>query len=286
MKRLFDGLCNMRKNLLLHAIIISFLFFLSPIVHAEEEKSLTYTDSVTGMEFVLVKGGCFDMGDIFGDGDGDERPVHEVCVDDFYMGKYEVTQGQWEEVMKNNPSKYRKGKNHPVARVSWYDIQNFIRNLNVKAGRHYRLPAEAEWEYAARSGGKRYKYSWGNGGPEGNIAGDEVKMVSSKRTRPIWDGHYDKYVYSAPVGSFRVNEFGLYDMTGNLWEWCSDWYGADFYRYSPVNNPKGPSGGSSRILRGGSWNNGPGYVRISFRNSYTPNNGRNAVGFRLAMTPR
>ena len=106
MKRLFDGLCNMRKNLLLHAIIISFLFFLSPIVHAEEEKSLTYTDSVTGMEFVLVKGGCFDMGDIFGDGDGDERPVHEACVDDFYMGKYEVTQGQWEEVMKNNPSKY------------------------------------------------------------------------------------------------------------------------------------------------------------------------------------
>lgn len=114
-----------------------------------------FKDPVTGMEFVFIKGGCFDMGDTFGDGRADEKPVHEVCVGDFYIGIYEVTQAQWEKVMGNNPSKFKGGGNYPVERVSWNDIQDFIERLNRQGGKRYRLPTEAEWEYAARSGGKK-----------------------------------------------------------------------------------------------------------------------------------
>ena len=123
----------------------------------------SYTDPTTGMEFVFVKGGCYQMGDTFGDGYSDEKPVHEVCVDDFYIGKYEVTQAQWEKVMGNNPSYFKNCDNCPVEQVSWNDIQEFINRLNSKAGGNkYRLPTEAEWEYAARSGEKREKYSGGD----------------------------------------------------------------------------------------------------------------------------
>jgi len=119
----------------------------------------TYTYTIMSMEFVFVKGGCFDMGDNFGDGFSDENPVHEVCVDDFYIGKYEVTQGQWEEVMGNNPSKFQHGKNYPVENVSWNDVQGFIKKLNNKTDKSYRLLTEAEWEYVARSVGKREKWA-------------------------------------------------------------------------------------------------------------------------------
>lgn len=129
-----------------------------------------FTDPVTGMEFVFIKGGCFEMRDPFGDGDKDEKPVHQVCVDDFYLGKYEVTQGQWEKVMGNNPSYFKNcGGNCPVERVSWNDVQEFISRLNQRSGKRYRLPMEAEWEYAARSGGRgrsgrarAARENWGN----------------------------------------------------------------------------------------------------------------------------
>jgi len=119
----------------------------------------TYQDPVTGMEFVLVKGGCFRMGDTFGDGSADEQPVHRVCVKDFYLGKYEVTQGQWKEVMGSNPSRFQEGDNYPVESVNWIDAQNFIAKLKQRTGKDFCLATEAEWEYAARSGGKKEQWA-------------------------------------------------------------------------------------------------------------------------------
>lgn len=150
----------------------------------------------------------------------------------------------------------------------------------------YRLPTESEWEYAARSGEKGYKFSWGDGGPSGkrggNIADEAMKRALS--VTGAWEGYDDGYVYTAPVGSFDPNEFGLYDMTGNVWEWCWDWYGGDYYKNSPKKNPQGPSGGHSRVARGGSWNNKPNNVRAANRNNETPDNSNNNIGFRLSST--
>lgn len=227
----------------------------------------TYTDPETGMEFVLVKGGCFQMGDTFGDGRSDEKPAHEVCVDDYYIGKYEVTQGQWKNVRGNNPSRFSNcGDNCPVEQVSWDDIQDYIRILNQRTGKTYRLPTEAEWEYAARSGGKSEKYAGGN----------DVDTVA-------W---YDNNSGSRthPVGQKQPNGLGIYDMTGNVWEWCQDWYGDGYYKSSPKDNPQGPSSGSYRVLRGGSWSNNAANSRATDRNSVSPGYRSSGLGFRLART--
>ncbi len=231
----------------------------------------------TGMEMVFVKGGCYQMGDTFGDGDSDEKPVHEVCVDDFYIGKYEVTQGQWKAIMGNNPSYFKDcGDNCPVEDVSWNDIQDFINKLNQKITPSiplnkgglrgmYRLPTEAEWEYAARSGGKSEK--WAGTSNESEL-GDYA-----------W---YDKNSESKthPVGQKKPNGIGLYDMSGNVWEWVNDWYDEDYYKNSPQNNPKGPNSGSLRVNRGGGRGcDEAGDVRVSNRDNFAPQGGR---GFRLA----
>jgi formylglycine-generating enzyme len=280
-----------------------------------------WKDPITDMVFVFVKGGCYEMGDTFGDGDGDEKPVHKVCIDDFYLGKYEVTNAEFEKFISetgyvttaekegtgwgiSGSGKTdwgnKKGINwkhplwqtdtiknkirYPVLQVSWYDTQEYIRWLNQKTGESYRLPTEAEWEYAARSGGKSQKYSWGNMNPSGNIADEPCKRVYQDWT--VWEGYDDGYVYTAPVGSYKPNGLVLYDMTGNVWEWCQDWYGDNYYRSSPVNNPKGPSSGSGRVIRGGSWFNYPRSVRASDRYFNLPPDIRYCfLGFRLARTP-
>lgn len=234
---------------------------------------------------VYIKGGCYQMGDLFDEGDPDEK-VHKVCVEDFFMAEYEVTQKEWRDVMGNNPSRFKKcGDNCPVAQVSWDDVQDFVQNMNKKTGLNYRLPTEAEWEYAAKSKGKKYNYSWGNGAPNGNKGGN-IADEEGKRKYPswdIWEGYKDGFVYSAPVGSFKPNELGLYDMTGNVWEWVSDRYGK--YIQSSARNPKGPSRGPFRVSRGGSWLSRPGTVRVSNRNSGMPNLKNFDMGFRLAKTP-
>lgn len=135
-------------------------FFLIALPRGSGEvRNKEFKDSLTGMEFVFVAGGCYPMGDNFGNGNADEEPVHETCVSDFYIGAYEVTQGQWEKVMGNNPSRFGKGRKYPVEYLSWYEVQEFIRKLNKKTGMNYRLPTEAEWEYAARSRGKKEKWA-------------------------------------------------------------------------------------------------------------------------------
>lgn len=202
------------------------------------ETLANYIDPATGMEFIFVKGGCFMMGDIFGDGEADEKPVHEVCLSDFYMGKYEVTQEQWTKVMGTNPSaNVSCGERCPVDSVSWTDIQRFIEKLNKLSGEKYRLPTEAEWEYAARSGGLEEKWSGTN--DEKNI-GDYMWFNDNAETR----------VHR--VGLKRPNALGLHDMSGNVTEWCLDWYDARYYKRSPKNNPYGPETGERRVLRGGS----------------------------------
>ena len=171
--------------------------------------NFTETRNNLNIQMVAVQGGTFTMGCTSEQGDDcydDERPAHRVTVSDFYIGKYEVTQAQWRAVMGFNPS-YFKGDNLPVETVSWDDVMDFIHKLNSLTGRQYRLPTEAEWEYAAR-GGNNYKYSGSNSA--GNVA---------------WYG-YNSSRTTHPVGTKSANGFGLYDMSGNVYEWCSDWYRA------------------------------------------------------------
>jgi sulfatase modifying factor 1 len=220
---------------------------------------------------VLIKGGCFDMGDIFDTGDTDEIPVHTVCVGDFYLGKTEVTQKQWEEVVGSNPSKF-KDADRPVERISWYDVQDFIEQLNEKAGKHYRLPTEAEWEYAARSGG--FKEEWAGTNSESEI-GEYAWCRSNSRN-----------IGTHSVAGKKPNALGLYDMMGNVWEWCSDWYDRNYYEDSPAKDPEGTVEGSTRVLRGGGWKSKPAQLRTVDRNDFDPSIKKFAnIGFRLARTP-
>jgi len=225
------------------------------------------------MEFAFVKGGCFEMGDTFGVflGGSDEKPVHSVCVGDFHMGKYEVTQAQWEKVMGSNPSHFRKGGSYPVEEVSWNDAQEFIGKLNRMTGKSYRLPTEAEWEYAARSGGKREK--WAGTSSEADLA-DYVWYAKNAGDS------------THPAGEKKPNGLGLYDMSGNVWEWCGDWYGKDYYASSPRDNPTGPSSGESRVYRGGSWYNIPRHVRATHRYCSSPNFRSTDLCFRLVLPAR
>ncbi|MCP4409703.1 MAG: SUMF1/EgtB/PvdO family nonheme iron enzyme, partial [Gammaproteobacteria bacterium] len=224
-----------------------------------------WRDPVTGMEFVWVPEGCFRMGS--NEGESDEKPVHEVCVDGFWMGKYEVAQGQWKQVMGKNPSKFKKGNDHPVETVSWNDVQRFIKKLNFKGHGRFRLPTEAEWEYACRSGGKKEKYCGGN----------DVYQVA-------WHGENWKRGHH-PVGGKASNGLGLYDMSGNAWEWVSDWYDENYYRNSPKNNPKGPSSGATRVNRGGGWLNFQADVRAANRYyDFVPHGRARSLGFRLLRT--
>ena len=219
-------------------------------------------------ELVRVEGGCFQMGNVFGEGNSNEKPVHKVCVEDFYLGKTEVTQGQWRKIMGGNPSHFKRGDDYPVEKVSWNDVQEFIEKLNERGNGRYRLPTEAEWEYACREGGKRVRYGTGK---------DAISSSEANYGRNLGR--------TAPVGSYSANALGLHDMSGNVWEWVSDWYGSDYYGSSPQNNPRGPKAGSLRVKRGGSWTTSPGYLRCANRNWCSPGyGGHTHLGFRLLRT--
>lgn len=211
-------------------------------------------------------------------GRGDEEVQHAVTVKDFYMGKYEVTQSEWVKVMGNNPSRFNNCDQCPVENVSWNDVRAYIKKLNVQTGKKYRLPTEAEWEYAAREGGKNVRF--GNG----KYIADPAEMNFDAKT-------YGDYVYAkkgtyraktTPVGSFQPNALGLYDMSGNVWEWCSDWYGD--YRTTTQTNPTGPEKGTYRVIRGGSWFLEAKLCRVSSRTGDTPLNRSDYLGFRLASS--
>ena len=228
----------------------------------------TFTVKGVSFEMVAVKGGTFTMGctsEQGGDCDNDETS-HRVTLSDYHIGKFAVTQRLWEAVMGSNPS-YFNGDDLPVENVSWNDAQEFIRKLNRETGANFRLPTEAEWEFAARGGNnsKGCKYS----------GGDNINNVA------WYDGNSGGKTHA--VGRKTPNELGIYDMSGNVWEWCQDWYGS--YGGGSQTAPSGPSSGSFRVLRGGSWINGARYCRVSSRNYYGPGSRGNNHGFRLALVP-
>jgi len=195
---------------------------------------------------VWITGGTFWMGSPEGEGSDDEKPRHQVTVDGFYMDKTEVTQAEYERVMGNNPSIFKGCPYCPVENVSWHDAKAYC----DKVGK--RLPTEAEWEYAARAG-TTTPYYWGNGSPDVYAW---YKDNSGEKTQP--------------VGQKKPNAWGLYDMSGNVWEWCSDWYGEKYYAESPGQNPQGPTGGQYRVLRGGSWDLYPEFLRSANRYRFEP----------------
>jgi len=255
-------------------LIITILFFIFvPMASAQnyplEPKELEEGLWKTMEDMVFVKGGCFGMGDTFGNGSSDEQPLHEVCVDDFHIGKYEVTQGQWWEIMRNNPSYFKTcGDDCPVERVSWNDVQEYIRLLNLKTAKRYRLPTEAEWEYAARSGGKKEKWA-------GTSIESELGDYAWYARNSVGSTH--------PVGQKKPNGLGLYDMTGNVSEFVQDWYHNGYYNDSPRNKPTGPSFGSNRVIRGGSWYNYPKVIQSAYRYKDLPHSRDFYYGFRLVM---
>lgn len=224
--------------------------------------------------WIFVTGGTFNMGDEKGDLHAASRPVHQVTVADFYIGKTPITQKQWRDIMGSNPSHFKNCDDCPVENVGWNDAQTFIDKLNTKTGIKFRLPTEAEWEYAARGGHKTkvsHLYSGSNNLEE---VGWHDKNSSGK---------------THPVATKRPNELGLYDMSGNVWEWCNDWYGEKYYdeckKKGVVENPSGPKTGSYRVLRGGSWRFNAQYCRSAIRYRYDPGYRNNDFGFRLVFLP-
>ena len=233
------------------------------------------------LEMVLIPAGKFLMGskkipvDPFSNIKVEQPPEHEVpqhevtLTKPFYMGKYEVTQEQWFEIMGKNPSE-KKGRKLPVTNVSWKDCQDFIKKLNAKMGGGYRLPTEAEWEYACRAG-TTTAYSFGS-----NLTKSDANIDHSRIDNSI--------IEIKAVGSYKPNAFGLHDMHGNVAEWCEDWYGGD-YPAGAVTDPKGPAIGEKRVLRGGCYGSNYSSARSSDRSySGAPTLYDPIVGFRLART--
>jgi formylglycine-generating enzyme required for sulfatase activity len=225
------------------------------------------------MKFRRILGGDFRMGDLFKEGDADEKSVRMVRLNPFWLGETEVTQGQWEKIMGGNPSRFKKGDNYPVERVSWNGIQQFVRKLNARSNFTFALPSEAQWEYACREGGKRVRY--GTKSRELNRREANYGMESCCDADDS-DGHK----HTAPVGSYSENALGLHDMSGNVWEWVQDRYTGD---YSDVgtDNPVYEHSGSEHVIRGGGWDDSPWYLRCANRGPDVPGVMLYDTGFRL-----
>lgn len=217
---------------------------------------------------VYVSGGTFTMGATSEQGseaEDDEKPVHSVTLSSFYICKYEVTQALWQAVMGSNPSKW-KGDDLPVETVNWDDCQTFIRKLNALTGKNFRLPTEAEWEFAARGGNNSRGYKYAGSNNIGDVAWYDDNSGSKTHV----------------VGTKSPNELGIYDMSGNVWEWCQDWYGS--YSSASQTNPTGASSGSCRVLRGGGWSYRARSCRSSFRLISTPDYRNYIRGLRLVLS--
>ena len=244
-----------------------------------------YVERIAGIEIpmVYVQGGTFFMGGTAEQGsyaENNEKPVHVVMLDGFYIGKFEVTQAQWEAVMGTTVSQQRDkaggdlrgvGDAYPMYYVSWNEAVEFCEKLSEMTGKPYRLPTEAEWEYAARGGQQADGTVYAGSNTIGDVA---------------WYGK-NSGNKTHPVGAKQPNALGLYDMSGNVAEWCSDWYGSSYYSNSPSVNPQGPSSGSNRVYRGGNWYTGAGssinlvYLRVSYRGGNSPDHRSGSLGFRV-----
>ncbi len=245
--------------------------------HESSSKSMI---DIIGIKMVYIPAGSFRMGDIQGAGNKDELPVHNVQLDAFEMSAYEITQGQYKKLKKLTFSAFDE-IDHPIDHVSWYDAAKFCNLLSIKNGldkcydeytwecnynnNGFRLPTEAEWEYACRAGTKTIFHS-------GNEYSDFEKVgINRSKTKQ--------------VGWKEPNAFGLYDMHGNVWEWCNDWYDKDYYLSSPKKNPIGPSSGSLRVIRGGGWDNNAWECRSATRSKFYPFRKSYSLGFRIVRKP-
>jgi formylglycine-generating enzyme required for sulfatase activity len=229
----------------------------------------TFRNSI-GMDFVLIPAGKLYMGSE--NGEEHEKPVHRVYISrPFYLGKYQVTQGQWEAVMGSNPSHFTGDPNRPVKNVSWNDTQEFLQRLGEKEkGYLYRLPTEAEWEYAARAG-KWTEYCFG----------DDPQLL---RKYAWYDENSGGTTH--PVGQLKPNVWGLYDMHGNVWEWVQDWFEEMYYQKSSTDDPQGPADGQFRVLRGGSYLDDARLARCAYRSRDFPDLVLDHYGFRVVVLPK
>ncbi len=235
----------------------------------------TFKNSI-GMEFASIPAGSFMMGSPGNEAErSDDEKQHKVTINNsFYMGKYEVTQAEWQTIMGSNPSSFKNCPKCPVESVSWEDVQVFIKKLNAKGEGTYRLPTEAEWEYAARAG-TTTAFSFGN-----SLSAEQANFDGNY---PYGGAAKGKYLEkTTAVGSYQPNNFGLYDMHGNVWEWCEDWFGE--YPSGSVSDPKGPSSGSNRVNRGGSWFSYGRFLRSAIRFINSPSFRFNDLGFRLVRS--
>jgi formylglycine-generating enzyme required for sulfatase activity len=216
-------------------------------------------------EMIFVEGGVFWMGctDEQSDCQRDEFPVHQVEVKNFHIAKFLIMQSQWNALMYENPSNFLKGKDYPVENVSWHDIQEFINRLNAATGKEYRLPTEAEWEYAARGGNKSLNYLYSGSNDINDVAW-------------FWSNSHNS---THPVGSKQPNELGIYDMSGNVAEWCSDLYVA----YSEKGHNTNENTDLRYVLRGGRWSTSARMCRVASRSNVPPTYRHPDVGFRLVV---
>ena len=225
-------------------------------------------------EMILVEGGTFTMGDEWMLGSEDEQPTHEVTLKNYKIGKTEVTVAQYRAFCRSTGKSMPKTPSwgwqdsHPIVNVSWHDAVAYCDWLSEKQGGFYRLPTEAEWEYAARGGNKSvgYKYS----GAQSVYSVGWIADNSGSKTHA--------------VGTKKANELGIHDMSGNVWEWCADWYASDYYSNSPSANPRGPSSGSYRVLRGGSWSYSATICRVAYRLNSAPSYRFTYLGFRVVLS--
>ncbi len=293
-----DKLTNQQQRSWVNDGSLGYFYFVKkdkpvPIPDDDDDLPRSYTERTTGVPFEMkyVEGGTFTMGDTFGEGQDDETPTHRVQLSEFWMGETEVTNAQFCAFLNAKGNQTESGEtwldiddsdclieksgsrfvpksgyaHHPVIEVSWYGASAYCKWLTRKSSRKYRLPTEAEWEYAAR-GGK-------NGEPTKYAGSDKIDAVA------WYSGNSDGKTH--PVKTKAPNELGLYDMSGNVWEWCQDRYGD--YSSSSQRNPKGAGSGSYRVFRGGSWRSYARYCRLSFRGRNTPTYRGNGLGFRLVL---
>lgn len=261
------------------------LFAMTPSDDAESQGQQTqpanFTVRVGDVTFkmIWVEGGRFDMGSPAGVGDSDEEPSHRVTLDGYWIAETEVTQGLWRAVMgaeKGWTQEKGYGSNYPAYCVSYTEAIDFCNKLNKLTDNKYgfRLPTEAEWEYAARGGNKSNGYTYSGSNTLDNVAW-------------YWNnsnGNNGNTYGTHEVKTKSSNELGIYDMSGNVWEWCSDWYGKNYYKESPPKNPKGPSTGDDRVLRGGSWSTMPITAESLIAATYDPDSSDCDFGFRLAVS--
>ena len=253
-------------------VLTVFTLFIVQSVFAQRKYNME-THEPLRIYMVNVSGGKFDMGD--DTSMVDRRPAHTVMLNDFLMSSYEVTQRQWRAVMDNNPSSY-ECDDCPVNNVSWDDVQIFISKLNHALHTNYRLPTEAEWEYAARGG----QLDVINHVDNPHAMGKQLSGRRLAQTIAWYNRNSNDHVHK--VGVKQPNELGLYDMSGNVEEWCSDLYSETYYTKKPISNPKGPDGGLSHVVRGGSYFSEASELSVTRRAAYLPTTRSITLGFRLA----